>query len=312
MSLLLTHRHTTPRRTQQDFDFFSRKTEAYAASYCIAASCAGKDVVSPTPPVAQPYTRSVWLLDPGCHPSARQNKIWAAAWRSLSIHCCEGLSKAPQAWCCLTTQCVAAQTGGPSCSIAYVIRVPPTKQPITPAELLPQAPAEPPPPAAWAWRNDRANEAVHPESCETNDSPDNWQVSKRREGGGSTQGLRLERELAGLSVCPLLDFIPSSHQHFNLLSKQTSLYYSPTYSLTHSHTSSLPHNQLNLNPPLSKCLPASPPPSPPSSSPLPPSAASPAIAAAATNLAGALSCKITFDMSTTTEYDNMQRGMKGV
>ena len=127
--------------------FFSRKTEAYAASYCIAASCAGKDVVSPTPPVAQPYTRSVWLLDPGCHPSARQNKIWAAAWRSLSIHCCEGLSKAPQAWCCLTTQCVAAQTGGPSCSIAYVIRVPPTKQPITPAELLPQAPAEPPPPA---------------------------------------------------------------------------------------------------------------------------------------------------------------------
>jgi hypothetical protein len=37
--------------------------------------CAGKDVMSPAPPVAQPYTRLVWLLEQGgLHRWARQKQ----------------------------------------------------------------------------------------------------------------------------------------------------------------------------------------------------------------------------------------------
>ncbi|EUC45085.1 hypothetical protein COCMIDRAFT_26673 [Bipolaris oryzae ATCC 44560] len=44
-------------------------TEAYAASYCTATSYADKDVVSPTPPVAQPYTPVGVAPRPGGGPS---------------------------------------------------------------------------------------------------------------------------------------------------------------------------------------------------------------------------------------------------
>ncbi|KAJ6283680.1 hypothetical protein J3E71DRAFT_30697 [Bipolaris maydis] len=56
------------------------------------------------------------------------------------------------------------------------------------------------------------NEAVHPDACETNDGPDNWQLLRQLGGGGcARQGLRLGSVTLSIQVTWLLE---AADQHW--------------------------------------------------------------------------------------------------